>query len=392
VATYGVASAGYLPADELKLADHSLVLVIANVGLALAVCDGVRSAERLDFLLKVVVVGGALIAVIGVLQFMAGLDLTKYLVLPGLRYTSEGGVVDARNSLIRVASTTGHPIEFGVVCSMLLPLGAHFGFQARERGEAALRWWICTLLIGMGLMFSVSRSAMLGLASIVIVLLCGWPARRKLQALIGGVVFLGLTKVFIPGLLGTLYGLFANFGSDNSVQYRTHRYGIAEAEISKHLWLGRGIGTWYVPKYVAFDNQWILSTLETGVIGIAALAAMFLLAIYSALRARHLSTDPSARDLGLTLTACLVVPVLAAATFDLLSFGTVTGLSFLLIGAAGSLLRTTTETAAAQAAPDSQNGSKRLSRMANGDWSEFRKPDVLRATRGLGKPDGIPPG
>lgn len=60
---------------------------------------------------------------------------------------------------------------------------------------------------------------------------------------------------------------------------------------------------------------------------------------------RHLSTDPGARDLGLTLAACLVVPLIGAATFDLLSFATVTGLSFLLVGAAGSLLRDAVETA-----------------------------------------------
>jgi O-antigen ligase len=378
LASYGVSTYGYLPGDELKLADHALVLAIANVGLALAVCDGVRTAERLDRLLKIVIVGGAVIAMIGVLQFMINLDLTQYLQLPGLRFTTEGGVVDARNSLRRVASTTGHPIEFGVVSAMLLPLGAHLGFQARERGERSLGWWICTILIGMGLMFSVSRSAMVGVGAVAVVLLCGWPNRRKLQALIVSVVFLGATKLVAPGLLGTLYGLFANFGADNSVQYRTHRYDIALTELAKHRWFGHGIGTWYVPKYVAFDNQWIMSTVESGFVGVAAFAGLFVLGIYSALRARYLSTDPGARDLGLTLAACLAVPMLGAATFDLLSFGTVTGLTFLLIGAAGAHLRIAGQTAAVRKASALPTRPKPFRRTSTGTWAASGKPSTAR--------------
>lgn len=359
LAVYGVTTAGFLPADELKLSDHALVLVLASVGIALLVCDGVRGTERLDFLLKVVVAGGAVIGVIGVLQFTVNLDLTKYLILPGLRYTTEGGIVDARGALRRVASTTGHPIEFGVVCSMLLPLALHFGFQAHERREPAWRWWGCAAIIGMGLLFSVSRSAVLGVAVVAFVLFCGWPGRRRLQALIVSVGFLALMKVFFSGLLGTLFGLFANMGSDSSVQYRTHRYQIAGDAIARHLWFGHGLGTWYVPKYVAFDNQWIMSTVESGVIGVAAYAAIFLFGIYSALRARYLSTDPGARDLGLTLAACILVPMLTGATFDLLSFSTVTGLTFLFIGVSGSLLRTATE-AAATRAPSPATGISRI--------------------------------
>ena len=71
----------------------------------------------------------------------------------------------------------------------------------------------------------------------------------------------------------------------------------------------------------------------------ALIAALFLVAGYAALRSRFLSADPVTRDLGLTIAACLVVPLVGSFTFDLLSFHTVTGISFLLVGAAGALLR-----------------------------------------------------
>lgn len=344
LAVYGYATYAYLPPDELKLADHAAVLVVANVGLALGVCDGVRGAVRLDFVLKSVVVAGTLVAVIGAFQFLFDFDLTKYLALPGLHYTSEDAFITERSALRRVAATTGHPIEFGVLCAMILPIAVHYGFQARDRAQPALRWWLCCVLLGAGLMFSVSRSAVLGLACAGLVLFVGWPARRRLQALLVSLGFLVVMKFTVPGLLGTFYGLFANAGTDDSVRYRTHDYGVAAREIGKHLWFGRGLGTWYAPKHQVFDNQYILTLVETGLIGLVAFAGIFLCGCYAAIRVRHLSTDPGARDLGLTLAACLLVPLIGAATFDLLSFHTVTGFAFLLIGATGGQLRTALQT------------------------------------------------
>lgn len=341
--TYGYAAYRYLPPDELKLMDHAAVLVVANVGVALGICDGVRTRERLDFVLKTVVVGGAVVAVVGAFQFLLELDLTRYLALPGLRYTSVDGFITERSALRRVAGTTGHPIEFGVLCSMVLPIAAHYGFALRQK-----RWWVCTGLIAMGLMFSVSRSAVLGLLGVGIVLFLGWPARRRLHVLGVGLVFLAVVKVAVPGLLGTFYGLFTNFGRDDSVRYRTHDYATAASEIGKNLWFGRGIGTWYAPKHQVFDNQYILTMVEAGLVGTVVFAALILVGIYSALRSRYVSADSAVQNLGLTLAATLVVPLIGSATFDLMSFHTVTGLMFILVGCIGALLRTTTSTSASQ--------------------------------------------
>jgi O-antigen ligase len=340
LATYGFATAGPMESDELNLADHSFVLVVAIVGLALTVCDGVRGYRRLDFLLRTLVVGGAVIAVVGALQFLFSIDLTRLMELPILRYTTEGDAfVLERADLRRVAATTGHPIEFGVTCAMLLPLAAHYALAAGLRGERQLRWWVCTLLIGCGLMFSVSRSGMLSLAVVALVLFLGWPNRWRLRALLVAAGFLVAIRIAVPGLLGTFVGLFTNLSNDESIQFRTHDYAVAAQQISRHFWLGRGLGTWYAPKYQIFDNQYILSMVETGIVGTVAFAGVFVVASYAALRSRFLSADPVVRNLGLTIAACLLVPLVGSFTFDLLSFHTVTGISFLLTGAAGALLR-----------------------------------------------------
>jgi O-antigen ligase len=340
LATYGYTTYGYLPSDERPLTDHSLVNILAVVGIALVVCDGVTSRDRLDFVLQAIAVSGAVVAGIGALQFLIGFDLTKYLALPIFRYgAATSGGIDARAHFRRPAGTTGTPIEFGVVCAMVLPLALHYGFRARERAERAWGWWLCCGLLAAGAMFAISRSAILGLAAGGIILFIGWPRARRWKALLVSVAFLLAMKLVIPGLLGTIYGLFYNFNTDGSVTYRTHDYPVAAAETAKHVWLGRGPGTWYAPKHEVFDNQYLSTLVEGGVIGLSALAGLFLTGIYATARALYLAVDPHQRDLALTLMACLIVPVIGAGTFDLLGFGTVTGLTFVLLGAAGSLAR-----------------------------------------------------
>ncbi|MGA4995165.1 O-antigen ligase family protein [Nonomuraea bangladeshensis] len=351
IATYAYAAAGNLPRDELDLADHMLVSAFAMIGIVLLVVDGVRGRARLDLVLKTVAAMGAVLGVIGAAQFLLRFDPTPYMVLPGLRFTQEELFVVERNGLSRVAATTGHPIEFAVVCAMILPIALHFAFQALERRQPHLRWWLCAGLIAAGMVFSVSRSAFVGVAGAAAVLLAGWPRRRRLLALGAMVVFLGAVKVVVPGVLGAILDLFTGLSTDSSLRWRTMDYAAAATEISRHPWLGRGLGTWYAPKYLVFDNQYILTTVETGIIGVLAFAGLFLAGIWSALRARRLLTDPADRDLGLTLAACLVVPLIGAATFDLRSYAVITGLSFLLVGSAGALAREARLSRAAAPAP-----------------------------------------
>lgn len=339
IANFGYAAASHLPTDELRALDRRFVLAFALVGVTLVICDGVRGRDRLYFLVKALVAGVAISAAVGALQFLIDFDLTQHLVLPGLKPSTEDGAVFARADLRRVSGMTANPIEFGLVCASVLPLAVHVAFHAKARGSSSLRWWACAALIASGLMFSVSRSAILGVVVAGVVLMAGWPARRRLQALGAAVAFLAVTKVAVPGLLGVFLGLFANASNDPSIQFRTHDYPIVFAEVAQHPWLGRGLGTWIAPKHEILDNQYLLSVLDIGVVGLAAFCTLFVVAIVSALRGRRRFTDPLDKDLGLSLAAAVTVPMAGAATFDLLSFPTIAGLTFFLIGLTGTYLR-----------------------------------------------------
>lgn len=341
LAIYGYTTYLYLPSDELNLADHTLVLYLGYVGLLLAVCDGVSGRDRLDFILKAIVIGGTFAAIVALLQFRFEFDLTEYMKIPGLRHSSaeEVPTVISRSDLRRVAGTLGHPIEFGALSAMLLPIAAHLGFQARSRKLPAKRWWICAAIIAAGLMFSVSRTAVLGLAGAGLILLVGWSVRRRLVTIAAFVVFLGFMKVLAPGLIGTFYNLFAGAGEDSSIMFRTHDWPFAMREFGRSPIFGHGLGTWYPFKHQVFDNQYLLSLVETGIVGTLGFVGVVVTGIVIALRVRYISKDSNVRNLGLTIAAALVIPLLGAATFDMLSFPGITSILFLLVGAAGALLR-----------------------------------------------------
>ena len=100
-----------------------------------------------------------------------------------------------------------------------------------------------------------------------------------------------------------------------------------------------GLGTFLPQTYFFVDNQYLTSLIETGVLGLVALAAMFATGWVAARSARRIQADAQTRD----LLQCLAAAVLAAAvsfyTFDALDFSIASGLAFLLLGCVGAAWR-----------------------------------------------------
>lgn len=338
---------GYLPGDERAIGDHVTVNTIALICLSLAVCDGVRSRERIYFLIRVLVVCSAILAFVGVLQFVLQVDLTPYLSPPGMHPTALTNSVGTRDGLTRAAGTTANPLEFGVYCAMALPLAIHLASNAVPGRHGSRFWWVCVGLIGGALLFSVSRSAIVGLVVAASVLFVGWTPRRRLRMLAAAGIGLLVVKALWPAVLTTLFELFHYAGQDSSIQWRTHDYATAKSLIAQHFWLGRGIGTWYAPKHEIFDNQYLLTLVDTGVLGLLAFLGIFIAAVYALARVRVISwhgpheptTSVMDRDLTLSLAASVMVVFPSFATFDFTAFPTVTALAFLLAGICGAVLR-----------------------------------------------------
>jgi hypothetical protein len=325
--------------EEASSSARGLLTVCAWAGIVLVTMDGLSTRAALDRLLQAVVRAGIFLAVLGLIQFFSGWNPATLIQIPGLHFNSSFGSTIARDSFTRVQGTATHAIEFGVVLAMVLPLALHYAWFAPEHRR---RRWVGVLLIGFALPLTVSRSAIAGLLIVIVVMFISWPPHRRRQVLLVLPFVAVALKLLIPGLLGTIRGLFLNFSADPSTQGRTDDYAALSYYVGHSPFFGRGISTFIPELYRTLDNAYLGWVLEAGVVGLAVLIGWMLTAIGLALRIRlRSSTDERSRDLAAALMAGLLSAAFNFGTFDALGFAICAGLFFLLVGATGALWRLT---------------------------------------------------
>jgi len=320
-------------------ADRGLIMISGWLGIMLLTADGVDSMDRLNVLLGRIVFGATGMAGLGIIQFFTGLDITKYIVLPGLHVSQAYTDVATRGSFNRPSATAIHPLEFGFVLVTVLPIAIHRARYAPQGRR--LRRWLQVVLIATALPMTVSRSAILGFIVAMIVILPTWPSRERWAAL-GMIVFgvLGI-QVMIPGMVRALNNLFFAIGTDASTTSRTAAFSNAVPLVSAHPLLGVGFGVFMPNIYFFTDDQYLNSVIEIGLVGTFLLLLMFLVGWCLSRGARRASADPETRDLGQCMAASCAVMLISYGTFDALYFPMAAGLTFLMLGCVGALWRLT---------------------------------------------------
>lgn len=338
--TAGYLAGFYFPITPAQIsgADRALLSVGASAGVALLAADGIQNRQRLDTLLRRLTYGAAFMALTGILQFIH-IDIVPYLRLPGLAQNSALPVVDQRSGLERVLGTALHSIEFGVILAAVLPIALHYALTQAEEERSRAMPWIVVTLIGIAIPLSISRSSMVALGVGMLILAWSWTWRLRVLAAASGAIALVVFRSAVPGLLGTILALFTFWGDDPSIAGRTEDYPIIWALVRESPWFGRGLGMFLPQEYFFLDNQFLGTAVDTGIIGLFSLLAVFLIGMAAARGVRRRALDPSSRHLGQALTASLVVLLVSLGTFDGLAFRICAGLIFLTVGVAGALWR-----------------------------------------------------
>lgn len=334
--SYIAAARRPVEALEVSSADRGLILVASWTGLVLLATDGLVSRHELSRLLRFLVGCMALEALLGVVQYVTHTSYVDQLQIPGLTTQQALGSVYDRNGLARTAGTATHPIEFGVVLTMVLPLALHFGLTDTHRSKLAR--WGPVVAICAALPMTMSRSAFLGLAIVLAVLLPSWPPARRKVAGLAVVAGFGAVYLLLPGVLGTMLRLFTGISGDDSARSRTDSYGLALDFITQHPVFGRGIST-FLPSYRILDNQYLGLLIETGIVGVIAFLALLVTTLVVARKLSRSLPDPDDRSLARSLMAAVASAGVACATFDAFGFPQVSGMLFFLIGAVGALYR-----------------------------------------------------
>lgn len=325
-----------IDADEISPADVALLSAVSWSGTLLIAHDGLRTLADVRTVVRRFVTVGSALAILGLTQFLTDDPIVDRLSIPGLTSRGASGTF-VRDGLTRVAGTATHPIEFGALLTIMLPLALHQAFF--PGGGGVIRRWAPTALIGGALAISLSRTVYVGVGVAFGVLLLGWTARQRRVALTGAVAAFVAAVALYPRLLSSITGLFQNPAADPSISSRTDSYGFALEFFQRNPLVGRGMGT-FLPKYRIFDNQYLGMLVSIGLVGTLAFLAILVAALLVLRRVRRTTTDPATRDLALSLTASLAVGAVSFAFFDAFSFPMTAGTLFLVVGLAGALART----------------------------------------------------
>ena len=336
--SYAAAMLRGQPMDQVSPAMTSLLRLLSWTGVLLVTVEGVRTWNDMVVLLRRLTIAGGLLAALGLAQFVTGQTLTDvFASIPGL--SASAGGIDARGTFVRPSGTASHPLEYGVALSAILPIAiataVSRGFRG-ARGLPAALWWLPVALISASSFVAVSRSALIGFVMAIVLMIPALPRAARLPAVVAGGLLATGVVLTVPGLFWTVFGLFAATGTDPSSVSRTNGLERAPDFIATSPLFGAGFGT-FLPRYYIFDNQWVLITVELGLLGAAALAALFVGAIWSALRAGRMAADERVALTGNALAVSMVTIAVLLAFFDGLSFPIAGGLLFLIAGLCGAL-------------------------------------------------------
>lgn len=329
VVSYVVAATTSLPFTDQNSSNMVLLNIASYVGVVLVANDGINDPDRFLVLLRRLSLAGGLYAVLGLVQFFSGHNIVDSIQIPGLASGGTGGV-DTRGDFVRPESTARHALEYAAVLSMVLPLALTMAI--RESHRKLFPRWFPVAAIFMAAFLSVTRSALLGIVAVLLLLIPTWEPAVKKLALWAALAGAAVLYVVVPGLSGTIIGMFS--GSDPSVDSRTDSYSVLGGYLSVSPVFGRGLGT-MGPQYRIFDNQYIGFLIEIGIVGTAAFAIMALTAMIS-MFVRRRGLEPVLGALGPALCAAVMAGALLSAFFDSFHFPQAMGIFFLIIGLCGA--------------------------------------------------------
>lgn len=331
--SYAVMHWSPIAADIARSSDRFVITTLSFSGVALFAAEAIRTKEEILRVLRTFISGAAVMSTIALMQSRLHFDLTRYIFkLPGLSMYEPLDLVTARAGQARPAGTASHAIEFGVVVALALGFAIHCVLYDREWPKS--RRWAVLVLVALGIPASVSRSAILVAAVVLISLLVGTTNAIRVRAVPIMCAFLVSVFVAFPGLLGTLTALVGAGTSDPSIAGRVNDYPFVTESVQASPWLGHGPG-YLLTRIRILDNQYLLTLVELGLVGLIALSILWGAIAVLGRGGRKRLTDEGDRLLGQMFAGAAMGALAAAFTFDALSFRMFTAVVALLLGLSG---------------------------------------------------------
>lgn len=301
----------------------------------------VRRQEAADAVVKTLVAGGAVVALLAVIETRTGVTPFTQLssIFPFLiENPNSFGTEISRGSRIRAMGSAEHPIALSAALVMLVPLAIYL---VKTRGNL---WYLAVGALVLGAVSAVSRTGvlMLVVVGLVFLWLRGRETRRIAPVILP--IFVA-THFLVPGTLGALKGAFFPEGGVIAEQQgkegnckssgRVADLGPTLDEVAKKPFFGYGYGTRITtgenPNACILDNEWLGTLHEAGIGGFLAWMLLFLGVVRRFGRMAKDDGSP-AGWLVAAVTASVAAFAVGMFTFDAFGFSQVTVLLFILLG------------------------------------------------------------
>jgi hypothetical protein len=315
-----------------------------------------RRHGSINFLLKVLVLGGASIGILAVYEQRAQYNIFDHVhaILPFLTFDPGWGYGEGGPRLggnLRAYGSSQHPIALGAAMALILPFAIYF---ARTSGR---RWWFAAALLVLGALASGSRTAivMIGIVGFVFLLLKPSETKALWPALIPAVVVIHFA---LPGSIGSFKDAFFPKGGIIAQQSvlapegdpllaggRVRQLKPMLAEASEKPFFGAGFGTritgFNTPQRNApiLDNQWLVTVLEIGFVGLTAWVWLFITAGRRLMRASRTAVQSGNDWLFAALAASILSFAVGMLTYDAFGYTQVTFIFWIVLGISAALLR-----------------------------------------------------
>jgi hypothetical protein len=332
-----------------------MIVVIANVGVALYAMVRADTARQRTILLGCLAVGLTFNCVVGLFQSSTNIDLHLLLQPPGFvdNQTDQGRGIPAtlteRFGARRAFGTSGHAIEFSVLAAVTVPLTIHLARYAAQRPVrllAALACGVALLAVPAG----VSRAGVVALAAALLVYIWTFKLRQLGVAVLATAVALVAEFLAAPRAGQALWQTITNSAADSSVLERVADYAKVSVTFHDHPVFGLGLGASIPAEYGFLDNEWLQALVQGGVVGLVAMIVLGGGGIFGIAAALRGAGTRRERDQAYAIGAMFIGILASSYTFDLFSFQQASLLFFLLFGLLWSHFTiSTTEAGAARA-------------------------------------------
>jgi hypothetical protein len=278
----------------------------------------VRTRRDLELLLRVLVLGGAAAALIGIALYHLPADLASgylrslrplgYPTGEVLRYVEDNGV---RTKTLRAIGTSVDPNVFGAL--LLITGTVAMGWLLAARGVAR-RWLaVAVVVIAYALLLSLSRGSWIGFTVAATVL--GIARYRRIFLFVPAVLLPAVVLFSGPVARYAEHFMKAVYAQDQATGMRLGEYKDALNLISQNPWLGVGFGA--PPSsdlYLGVSSTYLLVGEEMGLVGLAVYLATTAAVLVLGVRAFR-RASPGAQPIALACLAAFAGMVVSA-TFD----------------------------------------------------------------------------